>query len=62
MSPLFLDHENRGNVNTRLAKLYRGEYDAIVLARTGLERLGMADKIQQVLGQEKYGFAVGQVT
>jgi hydroxymethylbilane synthase len=32
----------RGNVDTRLAKLDRGEYDAIVLAVAGLERLGLA--------------------
>lgn len=32
----------RGNVDTRLAKLDRGEYDAIVLAAAGLERLGLA--------------------
>jgi hydroxymethylbilane synthase len=32
----------RGNVDTRIAKLDRGEYDAIVLAAAGLERLGLA--------------------
>lgn len=32
----------RGNVDTRLARLDRGEYDAIVLAAAGLERLGLA--------------------
>jgi hydroxymethylbilane synthase len=35
----------RGNVNTRLAKLDGGDYDAIVLACAGLERLGMSDRI-----------------
>jgi len=35
----------RGNVNTRLRKLEEGEFDAIVLARAGLERLGLAEKI-----------------
>jgi len=35
----------RGNVNTRLAKLDAGEYDAIVLACAGLERLGLAARI-----------------
>jgi hydroxymethylbilane synthase len=35
----------RGNVNTRLDKLDRGEFDAIVLAAAGLERLGLADRI-----------------
>lgn len=35
----------RGNVNTRLAKLDDGNYDAIILACAGLERLGMAERI-----------------
>ena len=39
----------RGNVNTRLAKLDAGEYDAIMLACAGLERLGMADRIGTTL-------------
>lgn len=37
----------RGNVNTRLAKLENGDYDAIVLAAAGLERLGLAHHIGQ---------------
>lgn len=36
----------RGNVNTRLAKLDAGEYDAIILACAGLERLGLAGRIR----------------
>jgi hydroxymethylbilane synthase len=36
----------RGNVNTRLAKLDLGEYDAIVLACAGLQRLGFDDRIR----------------
>lgn len=36
----------RGNVNTRLAKLDAGEYDAIVLACAGLERLGLHERIR----------------
>jgi len=35
----------RGNVTTRLKKLEQGDFDAIVLARAGLERLNLADKI-----------------
>jgi len=35
-----------GNVDTRLEKLYRGEYDCIILAKAGLERLGMLDELQ----------------
>jgi hydroxymethylbilane synthase len=39
----------RGNVNTRLRKLHEGEYDAIILACAGLERLGMDDQITATL-------------
>jgi len=35
----------RGNVHTRLQKLDMGQFDAILLARAGLQRLGLADKI-----------------
>ena len=37
----------RGNVNTRLAKLDNGDYDAIILAAAGLERLKFDDRISQ---------------
>lgn len=50
----------RGNVNTRLAKLDRGDYAALLLARVGLGRLGFHDRISHVLDQNKYGYAVGQ--
>ena len=36
----------RGNVNTRLARLDAGEYDAIILACAGLERLGLGERIR----------------
>jgi hydroxymethylbilane synthase len=39
----------RGNVNTRLAKLDAGEYDAIVLAAAGLRRLGFGDRIRALI-------------
>jgi len=39
----------RGNLDTRLGKLDRGEYDAIVLAAAGLKRLGLSERIRQVL-------------
>ena len=39
----------RGNVNTRLAKLDAGQYDAIVLAAAGLKRLGLADRIRELV-------------
>ncbi len=39
----------RGNVNTRLARLDEGRYDAIVLAAAGLKRLGLADRIRAIV-------------
>ncbi|HSH06799.1 MAG TPA: hydroxymethylbilane synthase [Burkholderiales bacterium] len=39
----------RGNVETRLAKLDRGEYDAIILAAAGLKRLGLGARIRALL-------------
>ena len=42
----------RGNVNTRLAKLDGGEYDAIILACAGLERLGLANRIAEQVSVE----------
>jgi len=39
----------RGNVNTRLAKLERGDFDALVMAAAGLKRLGLADRIRQII-------------
>ncbi len=39
----------RGNVDTRLGKVASGEYDAVVLARAGLARLGRLDEVTEVL-------------
>lgn len=50
----------RGNLNTRLAKLDEGQYDAIVLAVAGLTRLGMSDRIHQIIPPEISLHAVGQ--
>lgn len=50
----------RGNVNTRLAKLDAGEYDAIILAAAGLIRLDMAQRIRTYLPVEQSLPAVGQ--
>ncbi len=50
----------RGNVNTRLAKLDSGEYDGIILAVAGLERLGLSDRIHQIIPAEISLHAVGQ--
>ncbi len=58
--PHFTFKDVRGNLNTRLAKLDAGEYDALILAYAGLERLGMRDRIHQVLPPEVSLHAVGQ--
>ena len=50
----------RGNVNTRLAKLDRGEYDAIVLASAGLKRLGLEKRIKAYLDPSQSLPAIGQ--
>jgi hydroxymethylbilane synthase len=39
----------RGNVDTRIAKVRSGEYDAVVLARAGLARIGRLDEVTEVL-------------
>ena len=52
--------ELRGNVDTRIAKLKRGDYDAIVLAKAGLDRLGLSENITQVLPHELSLPAAGQ--
>ena len=43
----------RGNVNTRLAKLQLGQFDAIILASAGLERLGMSSRISEQFTPEQ---------
>lgn len=50
----------RGNVNTRLAKLDAGEFDAIILAASGLKRLEFNDRIKSVLTETESLPAVGQ--
>jgi hydroxymethylbilane synthase len=50
----------RGNVNTRLAKLDRGEYDAVILAVAGLRRLGFEDRIRAVVPASVSLPAIGQ--
>ena len=50
----------RGNVNTRLAKLDAGEYDAIILAAAGLIRLGFEDRIRSSISAEDSLPAGGQ--
>jgi len=53
-------HDLRGNVNTRLAKLDNGEYQAIILASAGLIRLDMESRIRQVLAPEVMLPAIAQ--
>jgi len=50
----------RGNLDTRLAKLDRGEYAGIVLAVAGLRRLGLGDRIREILSPEASLPAAGQ--
>jgi hydroxymethylbilane synthase len=52
--------ELRGNVPTRLERLERGDYDAIVLAAAGLKRLGLEPRITQHLSPEEFPPAVSQ--
>lgn len=50
----------RGNIDTRLKKLDDGEFDAIVLAAAGLERMGWGDRIKALLPADRMVPAVGQ--
>ncbi|HZJ97208.1 MAG TPA: hydroxymethylbilane synthase [Oligella sp.] len=50
----------RGNLDTRLGKLDAGNYDAIILAASGLERLGLGDRIRSRLSLEQSLPAAGQ--
>jgi len=50
----------RGNVETRLRKLDEGKYDALVLAAAGLERLGLQDRVSEILTQDVMIPAPGQ--
>ena len=50
----------RGNVDTRLRKVESGEYEAILLAKAGLDRLGVSQRIAEVLSPEVCMPAVGQ--
>ena len=50
----------RGNVDTRIEKLKRGDFDAIVLAKAGLDRLGLSSNITEVLPTDVCLPAAGQ--
>lgn len=58
--PHFTFKDVRGNLITRMDKLDAGEYDALILAVAGLERLEMSDRIHQILNPEVSLHAVGQ--
>lgn len=53
-------HALRGNVDTRLRKLESGDYDAIILAAAGLNRLGKTQLVRQVIAAEVMTPAAGQ--
>jgi len=50
----------RGNVDTRLRKVESGEYEAVMVAKAGLDRLGLSKRISEVLSPEVCMPAVGQ--
>jgi hydroxymethylbilane synthase len=58
--PDLLVRDLRGNVNTRLSKLDAGQFDAIILACAGLERLGFHSRIRHALQPPVWLPAVGQ--
>lgn len=58
--PHLLFKNLRGNVNTRLAKLDNGEYDAIILAVSGLQRLGLQARIAAEIAPEMCLPAIAQ--
>jgi len=58
--PDLIVNDLRGNVNTRLGKLDDGQYDAIILAAAGLQRLEMTQRIASYLSPEQSLPAVGQ--
>lgn len=58
--PGLVFHSVRGNLNTRLRKLQdEGLYDAIILAKAGIDRMGWGDKCGQILEKE-IAYAIGQ--
>ena len=50
----------RGNLDTRIRKLDRGEYDALILAAAGVHRLGLADRVTEYFDVRQMCPAVGQ--
>lgn len=60
LRPDFEVRDARGNVDTRIRRLHEGRWDAIVLARAGLARLGRLTEATEVLDVEQMLPAVGQ--
>jgi len=58
--PTFDVQPLRGNINTRMAKLDAGDYDAIILAAAGLKRLDMAERIRSIVPTSLCVPAAGQ--
>ncbi len=58
--PHLVIHPLRGNLDTRLGKLDRGEYGAIILAAAGLKRLGLGDRIRALIEPDSSLPAAGQ--
>jgi hydroxymethylbilane synthase len=50
----------RGNLDTRIRKLDEGQFDAIVIAAAGVKRLGMAERITEILNPDMSIPAIGQ--
>jgi len=60
LRPDLIIEDLRGNLDTRLRKLDEGQYDAIILAAAGLNRLGMADRITSLFSPVQMLPAIGQ--
>ena len=58
--PKLIFSDIRGNIETRLKKLDSGKYDAIVLAVAGIERLGLSQRICQIITEDECVPASGQ--
>lgn len=60
LRPNVIIKDLRGNIHTRLDKLDRGDFDAIILASAGLKRLGLSDRISTSIRPQQMLPAIGQ--